>query len=90
MKRLDLEYPVTIGEGSNIEKITFLDIRRAKAKDKRAFDSATESDGEFLYLATLTGQPVSVIEELDMKDMLKAQKVVSDFLGDGPSTGKTG
>lgn len=82
-----LEYPIKQGE-QVIEELVF--ARRPKAKDFKGIVTATGAlsfDDQYLLIARLTNEPLSVILELDIADMGKAMKAFTSFIPDGLMTG---
>ena len=71
------------------ELITEIKIRRPKAKDMMNFPlTSNPVVGDILKLAgVLSGQPPSVIEELDCMDSFAVCEAVGSFLQRGPGTG---
>ena len=75
---ITLKYPVT-HQGT---EYTVLKMRRAKARDSRDAQRSggTNADGEFRLFANLCEVSPEVIEELDMADYTRVQKVYEGFL----------
>lgn len=80
---IKLQVPIEYGKDSIRELI----LRRPKARDFRSLPMEP-SMGDMLNLAgDLAGQPPSVIDELDVADMLAVVEEVGKFM---PSTQETG
>ncbi|WP_251976715.1 phage tail assembly protein [Salinicola avicenniae] len=80
---IKLQEPIQHGS----EEIRELVIRRPKARDFRRLPMEPAM-GDMLNLAgDLAGQPPSVIDELDVADMLAVVQEVGKFMPDGPATG---
>ena len=78
-----LQHPIHFGS----ELISELRLRRAKGKEYRMFHAGEPSISEMLdLLATLAGQPPSVIDELDGDDLEPAFDALAKCL---PSSRKT-
>lgn len=75
---IKLKYPIEF-EGKKIEK---LELRRPKVKDLRDVSQKAKDDTEkeLLLFAKLTGQPVELIEELDIADYKQLQDAYMSFL----------
>lgn len=72
------------------EMIRELVMRRPKAKDLRSLPMEP-SMGDMLDLAgDLTGHPPSVIDELDIDDVMAITKVLENFMPSGQGTGDKG
>ena len=82
---IPLTYPIRHGS----ETITELVIEnRPRAKHFRELPAQGQKMDDMLkLLSKITGQPRSVIDELDAEDMFKASEVVMDFLPDSLKTG---
>ncbi len=80
-----LEYPIEYGS----ELLSELSFRRLKTKDLKGikFNSIGFDDFQKL-IERLSGNPPSVVEELDAVDLMKCIEVVSSFLPGGPGTGE--
>ncbi len=80
-----LKYPVTVKHRANggdvrEERIEELSIRRLKAKDLREIDRQPGKMAQSLALiAALTGQPVHVIDDLDVADIEGIGEIIGDF-----------
>lgn len=76
-----LDHPVRI-ESENRE-LTEITLRRPKVSDaKQARKGRTDdADQEIALIANLASLPPSVIEDLDMSDYSKLQKVLAGFFG---------
>ena len=87
IKRLKLEHPIQHGS----EKITELTVgRRPKAKDFKGIPAQDILfDHMLVLLGKITGQPPSVIEELDSEDLIPAISLVNDFLPNTLTTGES-
>lgn len=80
---IKLKLPIEHGS----ETIRELVLRRPKAKDFRRL-SMEPGMGEMLDLAgELSGQPPSVIDELDVADMLAVAEELGKFMPSGPEDG---
>ena len=75
---LDLKYPVTV-DGA---EVAGLDMRRAKARDSRDAAQGGGSPGEveIRLFANLCEVSPKVIEELDMADYVRLQKLYEERL----------
>ena len=73
-----LKYPIEF-EGKKVEKLT---VRRPKVKDLKDVSQKAQDDTEreLLLFAKLTGQPVELIEELDLADYRQLQEAYASFL----------
>ena len=73
-----LDYPVTV-DG---DKITALDMRRAKVRDQLIAEKSgdTESEQEVALFANLCEVTPETIKELDIADYVKLQEVYKGFL----------
>lgn len=87
---VELSHPIQWGENKVYEKFT---ITRPKAKHMRGvnFKKIEEQDGsEILKLIEkLSGEPPSVVDRLDLTDVMKIAEVIQVFLPSGPETGKS-
>lgn len=80
------------GQDERTETITVLEVHAFKARDMRAIDGLSDTQGGSITLALgarITRQPVKVIEELGKADFAWLMGYVQDFLPDGPPTGAT-
>jgi len=84
IKTIPLEYPVEHGQ-ETITELVFM--RRPKAKDFKGLPMQLGFDELMTILGRLTGQPPSVIGEIDTTDLMNAVEVVTDFLPSGQTTG---
>ena len=85
--RVTLELFESIQHGS--ESITELSLRRLKAKDLKLIrdpDNITMTE-QIDLISKLSGQPKSVIEELDAVDVAKAGEIIRGFTETGPKIG---
>lgn len=85
---VELQHPIQHGS----EEITELRTeRRLKAADLRgiAFGANMSADDMMLLVSRLFGQPLSVVKELDVSDLLSTSKVINSFFESGPETGET-
>lgn len=96
MNRYTLLYPVTLtfrqanGE-TREETIAHIELRRPTAKEMRLVDKASGMVGMVIaMLAALSGHDEAVIERIDAEDFAVLAEMVSDFLPNGPTAGKTG
>lgn len=85
---MKLKYPVEV-DG---QTVTEINLRRAKAKDLRALEAAKDGEGieeTFLMLSILSGQPVAVIEDLDLEDFTPLAEKIADFFpkAEAPANG---
>ncbi len=86
-----LLHPVTIKGKSGeqtIDELTF--SRRPKAKDFRGITTATGAlsfDDQFMIVARLVNEPLTVIHELDIADMGRVMKTFTSFIPDGLTIG---
>lgn len=78
MPEIKLDYPIKV-DG---KETTVLNMRRAKARDMIAADSAGPSpaEKEVRLFANLCEIPPDAVEELDMADYMKVQEVYQSFL----------
>ena len=76
--KIKLKFPIEF-EGKKVEE---LEMRRPKVKDIRDVSQKTKDDTEkeLLLFAKLTGQPVELIEELDLADYKQLQEAYMSFL----------
>lgn len=87
IKTIPLKHPVQHGN----ETVAALDfMRRPKAKDLRGLPVNLGFDELMTVLGRMTSQPPSVINELDLEDLMAAVEVVTDFLPSSLPTGATG
>jgi Phage tail assembly chaperone proteins, E, or 41 or 14 len=84
---LKLNHPVQRGT----EEITELKAeRRLQAKDFRGIKSTEIMFDDMLtMISRLFTVPPSVVNELDVTDMMAAGEVINGFFGSGPKTGGT-
>ena len=82
-----LDFPVSRG---NEEPFNELKIeRRLKAKDFKGIQAQSIRFDDMLKLISrMTGQAVSLVEELDASDMMKFVEVVNSFLPSGQMGGE--
>lgn len=74
---IKLDYPIQDGNGNTI---TELKVRRAKARDfRKVGDTENDLEREMRLLSLLTGLVLEDIDELDVADYRKAQKVLVDI-----------
>lgn len=74
---IKLDYPIQDGNGNTI---TELKVRRAKARDfRKVGDTGNDLEREMRLLSLLTGLVLEDIDELDVADYRKAQKVLVDI-----------
>ena len=75
-----LRFPVT----SDGQELTELRMRRAKVRDSRDAQrgGGTSADNEIRLFANLCEVTPAVIEEIDMADYVRLQKVYEGFLSD--------
>lgn len=87
---MQLKHPFNYGKESQ-ELIKELVIRRRpKAKDLKGINMGDQGKGvEMLFpiMSRLTGEDVTIIEELDLEDLFELAQVVTDFLPDFLQTG---
>ncbi|AYR25765.1 phage tail assembly protein [Herbaspirillum rubrisubalbicans] len=78
--RYDLAFPIKAADGSDI---TFLKLRRLKAKEMKGVDPKT-SDGKFggalKFIAEMNGLPADTLDELDAVDVIELVGKVAPFL----------
>ena len=89
-----LKYPVELknSEGTTIEKIEALTLRRLKGKDMRAIANASaKGQGEAIaVLICRSAQiPPATFDELDGADVTELGMVAADFIGGALPTGVT-
>lgn len=84
METIKLDYPVQF-EGRTISEIT---LRRPKVADTRKArkDHKDPADQEIAMLATLSGLPPALFDELDMADYSKVQEKLEGFFGSSETT----
>ena len=83
---LKLEFPLTFGS-ETISELRF--EKRPTARNFKGIPATGLSfDHMFTLLSRATGQPLSVIEKLDVSDMYHAVEVVNSFLPSGLQTGQ--
>ena len=76
---ITLKYPVTVDGATH----TTLTMRRPKVCDSRdAQRGGTNADSEIRLFANLCEVTPAAIEELDMADYMRMQKVYEGFLSD--------
>lgn len=78
------------GQDERTETITELQVHAFKARDMRAIDGLSDTQGGSIALALgarITRQPVKVIEELGKDDFAWLMDHIRDFLPDGQPTG---
>ncbi|PSJ23577.1 phage tail assembly protein [Halomonas sp. ND22Bw] len=78
-----LDQPIEYGS----EKIHELVIRRPKAKDFRELPAEPDMGDILTFAGDLASQPPSVIDELDVADMMKVVDAVGKFMPGGQKTG---
>lgn len=89
-----LKYPVELKgtDGSTIEKIEALTLRRLKGKDMRAIANATakgHGEGLAALICRSAQIPPSTFDELDGADVTELGVVAADFIGGALPTGVT-
>lgn len=89
-KVIKLDYPIRRSDKE--EPFTELKIeRRLKAKDFKGIQAQNIRFDDMLRLISrMTGQAVSLVEELDAVDMMKFVEVVNSFLPSTQMDGKIG
>ncbi|PHJ81964.1 hypothetical protein VF14_18400 [Nostoc linckia z18] len=80
-----LQYPVQFNDTT----VTAVEIRRPKGRDMKGIKDIESLEGSMLLYARLTGQPMHVIEEMDMWDLTAISKVAQGFLPIGQKTGES-
>lgn len=91
---LPLKHPITLTfKGPNGEEreeiVTELSFKRLKAKMLRVMDGVKgEGSQAIALIATMTGQPIKVIDELDGEDLEAAGEVIESFFPNSPRIGK--
>lgn len=97
MDRYTLLYPVTLSFRQSTgevreETISEIALRRPTAKEMRLVDRAGSGMVGLVIsmLAILSGHDEEVIEKIDAQDFAELAEMVSDFLPNGPTDGKTG
>ncbi len=83
-----LVQPIEFGK----ELVTELSLRAPRAKDMRAFDQVgTDGRGGISaiidFLASCSGRPPRLIEQMGAEDFMALQDWVGKFVPDGPATG---
>jgi uncharacterized NAD-dependent epimerase/dehydratase family protein len=87
-KEISIPLSVPIEHGS--ETIAELVLQRPKAKHFRGMPVENQTmDDMFTLIAKLSGQPPSVIDELDTADLEEVSKRLEGFMPRGRGTGKT-
>ena len=87
---VNLDYPFNWGDEERIENLTF---QRPKPKHmkKMKLDMASMTFEDITGLAgKLCSQPPSVMDELDIVDLVTVSEVIEGFLPDGEVVGRTG
>ena len=89
-----LKHPVTVtlksSAGEREETISFLTLRRMKAKDMRLADKiGGDVSTSIEMIAKLSGQPVAVIDELDAEDFTAIGAIIEGFTAPGQKTGES-
>lgn len=79
---LKLQYPVKWGD----DTVSHLEFRRLKAKDLRGLPKDEGAQAQELVCRS-TGQPPSLIGDLDLADFRAAGDIVAGFLGNSQATG---
>ena len=89
-KVIKLDYPIRRSDKE--EPFTELIIeRRLKAKDFKGIQAQNIRFDDMLRLISrMTGQAVSLVEELDAQDMMKFVEVVNSFLPSTQTDGQSG
>lgn len=86
---LILETPVELKRGNVSQTIEEVTLRRTKGKDWAATDKAKGEIGKTLLLAaSVSGEPVTLFEEMDGDDFLRVTRLVSN-LGKSQAGGET-
>jgi hypothetical protein len=84
---IKLDFPVTRGNEEPHKELTL--ERRLKAKDFKGIHAQNIRFDDMLKLISrMTGQAVSLIEELDASDMMKCVEIVNSFLPSGQTDGE--
>jgi hypothetical protein len=82
---LELEHPVEDKSGLVVSELRF---KRPRAVDLEAMDEVKGEVAKGIRLVSaLACQPLSVVRSLDGEDFIRAQEVVSSFLGKSQATG---
>lgn len=78
MQKIKLSEPIKV-DGVLVHELS---IRRPKVRDLLVASKrdATESEREVNLIANLAEMPLETIQDLDMRDYLKIQDVLKDFL----------
>lgn len=82
---LELQYPITRSEKDEV--IERFEFRRVKLRDLNGLPKDDLASTVEL-LSRLTGQPPSVIQEMDAMDMEAAAKIIEGFLPKSRKDGK--
>ncbi|PIR37723.1 MAG: hypothetical protein COV35_08555 [Alphaproteobacteria bacterium CG11_big_fil_rev_8_21_14_0_20_39_49] len=84
METIKLFQPITVANST----YETLNLRRPKVRDRLAVErmKKTDAEKEITMIANLAEVSTDVIEELDLADYAKVQKVLQDFLEPGPAT----
>ncbi len=87
--KITLDYPVELAPHP---KVTEMWMRRPKVADELAAKKkhSDPADIEIFLLATLTGQAVEVIQEMDLFDYDKLQETLGDFRRKGAAATSSG
>jgi hypothetical protein len=80
MTKIKLTNPVKV-DGRDVAEIN---LRRPKVRDRLAVERSNASDAEkeVQLIANLAELPVEVIEDIDLADYAKLQRVLTDFLSE--------
>lgn len=78
MEKIKLNEPIKV-DGVLVHEIS---LRRPKVRDLLVASKrdVTESEREVNLIANLAEMPTEIIQDLDMRDYLKIQDVLKDFL----------
>lgn len=85
-KTLKLKHPIKYGS-EEIQELTF---KKPKAKDLRGLKiGSTLTMGDIIDLgAKMSGNAPSVLDELEVDDLMEVAEIVGNFIGSSQETGK--
>jgi hypothetical protein len=94
-KVVKLKYPVQLQVNGTAQGYTEVTLRRIKGKDLKAipetmFDPDSKAKNPTLFLpliASMSGLPMAVLDEMDMEDIIALIEAASPFLSRSPETG---
>lgn len=83
---LTLQFPFDDISGERVETIT---LKRLKARHLRKMSAAPNMDEMLDIAQQVSGMIPKDFNEIDGADTIKVMEIVSNFLENGPQTGKT-